>query len=140
MPAKSRWLFVDGPLASWAGVCPGNHESAGKRLSGTTRKGSQWLRTALVEAAHAASHCKNSYLSAQYHHIAVRRGTKRAAVALAHTLLIIAYQLILHEQEYREAGATYLDERERQGKEQRLVRQLEKLGFAVTLTPTSPAA
>ncbi len=57
-------------LASWAGMCPGNHESAGKRLSGKTRKGSQWLRTALVEAAHAASHCKECYLSAQYHHIA----------------------------------------------------------------------
>ena len=127
-------------LASWAGLCPGNHESAGKRLSGKTRKGSQWLRTALVEAAHAASHCKNSYLSAHYHHLAMRRGTKRAAVALAHTLLIIVYRLIAHDQVYQEVGATYLDERARQDQEHRLVRQLEKLGFAVTLTPTSPAA
>lgn len=98
------------------------------------------MRTALVEAAQAASHCKNSYLSAHSHHIAVRRGTKRAAVALAPTLLIMVYQLIVHEQEYQEGGVTSLDERERQDKEQRLVRQLEKLGFVGTLTPTSPAA
>jgi transposase len=109
-------------------------------LSGKTRKGSQWLRTALVEAAQAAAHCKNSYLSAHYHHIALRRGTKRAAVALAHTLLIIVYQLIAHEQEYQEAGATALDERDRQTKERRLIHQLEKLGFAVTLTPIAPVA
>jgi transposase len=70
----------------------------------------------------------------------VRRGTKRAAVALAHTLLIIVYQLIAHDQEYQEVGATSLDERERQAKEQRLVHQLEKLGFAVTLTPTLQAS
>jgi transposase len=83
---------------------------------------------------------KNSSLSAHSHHLAVRRGTKRAAVALAHTLLIIVYQLIAHDQEYQEVGATSLDERERQDREHRLVRQLEKLGFAVTVPPTSPAA
>jgi transposase len=109
-------------------------------LSGKTRKGSQWLRTALVEAAQAASRCKHSYLSAHYHHLAVRRGAKRAVVALAHTLLIIAYQLIAHDQEYQEVGATFLEERERRDKEHRLVRQLEKLGFAVMLTPTTPVA
>jgi transposase len=127
-------------LASWAGICPGTHESAGKRLSGKTRKGSQWLRTALVEATQATSLCQDSYLSAHYHHIALRCGAKRAAGALAHTLLTIVYHLIAHEQEYQEAGAASLDERERQSKERRLVCQLEKLGFAVTLTPTSPAA
>ncbi len=124
-------------LASWAGMCPGNHESAGKRLSGKTRKGSQWLRTALVEAAHAASHCKDSYLSAHYHRITLRRGKKRAAVALAHTLLIIVYHLLAQEEEYRELGGTYFDEFDREKKERQLVRQLEKLGFEVTLTPTS---
>jgi transposase len=127
-------------LASWAGMCPGNHESAGKRLSGKTRKGSQWLRTALVEAAHAASHCKECYLSAHYHHIAVRRGKKRAAVALGHTLLIIIYHIIAEKKPYEELGGDYLDQLDRQGKEKRLVRQLEKLGFEVSLTPTSPAA
>src|SRR5262249_43502415 len=111
-----------------------------KRLSGKTRKGSQWLRTALVEAAQAASRCKHSSLSAQYHRLAMRRGTKRAVVALAHTLLIMVYQLIAHDQEYQEVGATLLDERERLDKEHRLVRQLAKLGFAVTLTPTAPGA
>src|SRR5215472_945796 len=110
-------------LASWAGMCPGNHESGGKRLSGKTRKGSQWLRTALVEAAHAASHCKECYLSAQYHQIAIRRGKKRAAVALGHTLLIIIYHILAETKEYQELGADYLDQLERRGKEKRLVRQ-----------------
>jgi len=126
-------------LASWVGICPGNHESAGKRLSGKTRKGSHWLRTALVEAAHAASHCKNSYLSAQYHRLAFRRGKKRAAVALAHTLLIIAYHLLAQEEEYQELGGTYFDDLDREQKEKRLVRQLEKLGFEVALTPAASA-
>ena len=127
-------------LASWAGMCPGNRESAGKRLSGKTRKGSQWLRTALVEAAHAASHCKQCYLSAHYHHLAVRRGKKRAAVALGHTLLVIISHVIAENKEYEELGGDDLDQVDRQGKEKRLVRQLEKLGFEVSLTPTSPAA
>jgi transposase len=127
-------------LASWVGMCPGNHESGGKRLSGKTRKGSQWLRTALVEAAHAASHCKDCYLSAQYHRLAFRRGKKRAAVALAHTLLIIVYHLLAHQEEYQELGGTYFDELEHEKKEKRLVRQLEKLGFEVALTPVSAPA
>jgi transposase len=127
-------------LASWAGLCPGNHESAGKRLSGKTRKGSQWLRTALVEAAHAASRRKDCYLSAQYHRLALRRGTKRAAVAVAHTLLTIVYHLLAEVQEYQELGGTYLDHLDRERQENRLVRQLEKLGFAVVLTPASPPA
>ena len=138
-PEMSRFPTAQ-HLASWAGMCPGNHESAGKRLSGKTRKGSQWLRTALVEAAHAASHCKECYLSAHYHHIAVRRGKKRAAVALGHTLLVIIYHVIAENKEYEELGGDYLDQVDRQGKEKRLVRQLEKLGFEVSLTPTSPAA
>ncbi|GAC1649604.1 MAG: IS110 family transposase [Ktedonobacteraceae bacterium] len=127
-------------LASWAGMCPGNHESAGKRLSGKTRKGSQWLRTALIEAAHAASHCKECSLSAHYHHIAFRRGKKRAAVALGHTLLIIIYHVIADTKEYEELGADYLDQLDRQGREKRLIRQLEKLGFEVALTPTASLA
>jgi transposase len=100
------------------------------------RLGSQWLRTALVEAAHAASHCKECYLSDQYHHLVFRRGKKRAAVALGHTLLIIVYHLIAEKKEYEELGGDYLDQLDRQGKEKRLVRQLKKLGFEVSLTPT----
>jgi transposase len=83
-------------------MCPGQQESAGKRLSGKTRKGSRWLRTALIEAAHAASHCKDCYLSAHYHRIAAHRGKKRAAVALGHTLLIIVYHVIADEKPYQE--------------------------------------
>lgn len=138
-PEMSRFPSAQ-HLASWAGMCPGNHESAGKRLSGKTRKGSQWLRTALVEAAHAASHCKECYLSAHYHHIAAHRGKKRAAVALGHTLLIIIYHLLSKEKDYEELGGDYLDHVGRQGKEKRLVHQLEKLGFEVSLNPASPAA
>jgi len=103
---------------------------------GKTRKGSQWLRTALVEAAHAASHTKECYLSAQYHHIAFRRGKKRAAVALGHTLLIISSHIIAEQKVYEELGGDYLDHLARLGKEKRLVRQLEKLGFELSLTPT----
>ena len=104
---------------------------------GRRAKAESRLRTALVEAAHAASHCKKSYLSAHYHHIAVRRGKKRAAVALGHTLLIIIYHVIAEQKVYAELGGDYLDQLDRQGKEKRLVRQLEKLGFEVTLTPNA---
>jgi len=133
-PAMQRFPSAQ-HLASWAGMCPGNHESGGTRLSGKTRKGSQWLRTALVEAAHAASHGKNAYLSAQYHRLAFRRGKQRAAVALAHTLLIIVYHLLAQEEKYQDLGGTYFDALDREKQEQRLVRQLEKLGFEVSLTP-----
>src|SRR5205823_11305257 len=81
-------------LASWAGMCPGNRESAGKRKSGKTRKGSPWLRAALAEAAHAAARKKGSYLSAQYHRLAARRRGSRAAVGVGHSILVIAYHLI----------------------------------------------
>jgi len=89
-------------LASWAGMCPGNNESAGNRLSGRTRKGSPWLRSALVEAAHAAIHCKDSYLSAQYQRLAIRRGGKKATIAVSHTLLVIIYQLLSQDKDYLE--------------------------------------
>jgi transposase len=97
-------------LASWAGMCPGNHESAGKRLSGKTRKGSPWLRSALVEAAHAAMHSKDSYLSAHYQRLALRRGGKKATIAVGHTLLVIIYHLFSEETDYQELGGKYFDE------------------------------
>ncbi|SRR5438132_8368748 len=127
-------------LASWAGMCPGNNESAGKRLSGRTRKGSPWLRTALVGAAQAASHCKDSYLSAQFRRLVIRRGGKKAIIALGHTLLVIVYHVLADEKNYDELGGNYFDERDRQAVQKQLVRRLEKLGYEVTLTPTSPAA
>jgi transposase len=124
-------------LASWAGLCPGSNESAGKRKSGKTRKGSPWLRSALVEAAWAASHSKRTYLSAQYHRLAARRGGKRAVVAVAHTLLVIVYHLLNRGEAYTELGGNYFDERDRWHVERRLVRRLEALGYAVSLQPAA---
>ena len=127
-----------GHLASWAGLCPGQHESAGKRRSGRTRKGNPWLRTALVEAAQAAAHTKNTYLAAQYHRLAGRRGRKRAILAVGHTILVTAYHLLDRADTYRDLGPLYFEERDRRAVERRLVRRLERLGYQVTLTP--PAA
>src|SRR6266511_4381494 len=92
-------------LASWVGLCPGNNESAGKRMSGKTRKGDVWLRSALIEAAHAASRSKETYLAAYYHRVAARRGKKKAIVALAHTLLTIIYYLLTRDCDYEDLGA-----------------------------------
>ena len=127
-------------LASWAGMCPGNNESAGKRFSGRTRKGNRWLRAALVEAAHGAAHSKATYLSAHYHRLATRRGAKKATIALGHTLLVIIYHVLRDDTDYADLGGNYFDERDRQAVERRLVRRLEQLGYQVSLTPTSPAA
>ena len=126
-------------LASWAGICPGNHESAGKRLSGKTRKGNPFLRGLLVQAAHSASHQKQCYLAEQYRRIAKRRGAKRAAVAVAHTILVIIYHLLSGQTTYQEKGETFFEERDRQGKEKRLVRQLSSLGYHVELQPIALA-
>jgi transposase len=126
-------------LASWAGVCPGNHESAGKRLSGKTRKGNPWLRCLLVQAAHSASHQKNCYLAEQYRRIAKRRGSKRAAIAVAHSILVMIYYLLRNQTTYQEKGETFFEEQERQGAEKRLVRQLTRLGYHVELQPMAQA-
>jgi transposase len=126
-------------LASWAGMCPGIHESAGKRQSGKTRKGSPWLRALLIQAAHAAARKRDTYLAAQYRRLAARRGKNRAAVAVGHTILIIMYQLLTHETEYQDLGVQYFDERDRAAVERRLVRRLEQLGYAVSLEPVHAA-
>jgi transposase len=124
-------------LASWAGMCPGNHESAGKRTSGRTRKGNRWLRTALVEAAHAAGHTKHTYLAAQYHRLAARRGRKKAVVAVGHSILTIVYHLLARPEPYQDLGAAYLDGRDRERLQRRLVGRLETLGFKVNLEPAA---
>jgi len=129
-----------GHLASWAGLCPGNDESAGKRRSGRTRKGSPWLRTALVEAAQAAARTKDTYLAAQYRRLAARRGAKRAAMAVAHTLLVMVYALLTKQQTYHELGCQYFAARDRQTVQRRLVHRLEALGYQVSLEPISPSA
>ena len=126
-------------LASWAGVCPGNHESAGKRLSGKTRKGNPWLRCLLVQAAHSASHQKHCYLAEHYRRLAKRRGTKRAAVAVAHSILVIIYHLLSNRTTYQEKGETFFEEQDRQRAEKRLVRQLSRLGYSVELQPMAQA-
>jgi transposase len=127
-----------GHLASWAGMCPGNDESAGKRRSGRTRKGSPWLRTALIEAAQAAGRTKNTYLAAQYHRLAGRRGKKKAAVAVGHTILVVAYHLLRQPgATYRDPGPHHFDERDRQAVRHRLVHRLEGLGYKVTVEPAA---
>jgi len=120
-------------LAAWAGVAPGKHESGGKRLSGRTRKGNQALRKGLVCAAHAAAHTKNTFLAAQYQRLARRRGRKRAVVAVAHSILVIAYHLLAREEEYRELGGDYFDRQRPEATVKRLTHRLEKLGYQVTL-------
>jgi transposase len=124
-----------GHLASWAGMCPGSHESAGKQHGGRTRKGNVWLRAQLVQAAHAAGRTKGTYLEAQYRRLATRRGKSRAAVAVGHTILVIIYHLLRDGAVYTDLGPHHFAERDRQGTERRLVRQLEGLGYTVTLEP-----
>lgn len=120
-------------LASWAGVCPGNHESAGKRLSGKTRKGNPWLRRLLLQAAHVVARQKHGYLAAQFHRLAARRGKKRAGMAVAHSILVIIYHLLQEGVPYEEKGESFFEERDRQQTSLQLVRQLERLGHQVTL-------
>jgi len=127
-------------LASWAGVAPGNHESAGKRLSGRTTKGNQALVNALTQAAWAASHSKNTYLSAQYRRLASRRGRKKALIAVAHSILVIIYHLLKKQETYRELGGDYFDQRNPKATEKRLVRRLEQLGYKVSLDKPMPVA
>jgi len=124
-------------LASWAGWCPGNYESAGKRRGGPTRKGSPSLRACLVQAAHAAARTKGTYLAAQYRRLAARRGRAKAAVAVAHSILVIAYHLLTEGTVYCDLGGNYFDERDRQAVERRLVHRLEGLGYTVSLQPAA---
>jgi hypothetical protein len=120
-------------LASWAGLCPGNNESAGKRKSGRTRHGNPHLRRALAEAANSAAHTKDQYLSAQYHRIAARRGGKRAAVAVAHTMLAIIYHMLKEGTVYQDMGSKYFDELNRDAVARRAIKRLEALGYKVTV-------
>ncbi len=122
-------------LASWAGMCPGNNESAGKRRTGKTRKGSRWLRHALIEAAHGAARTKNKYLRQQYHRIAAHRGKKKALVAVGHSILVIGYHLLTRRHQYADLGANYFDERDRSAVQRRCIKRLQNLAFKVDLQP-----
>ena len=123
-------------LCSWTGICPGNEESAGRRLRSRTRKGNRWLRRALAEAAWAAAHTKDSYLAAQYRRLAPRRGKKRALLAVAHSILVIIYHVLKYHVNYRDLGPDYFDRLEPERLRRYLVRRLQHLGYDVTLTPT----
>jgi len=124
-------------LASWAGLCPGNHESAGKRLSGKTRKGSHTLRRCLCQAAWAITRLKKHYLAAFYHRLAARRGRKRAIIAVAHALLVMAYHMLQRNIDYRELGPDYFDRLNQRHITTVLVKRLERLGHQVILQPAT---
>jgi len=135
----SRFPTAD-HLASWAGVAPGNNESGGKRRSGKTRKGNQHLRTTLVQAANAAARTRGTYLQAQYHRLAGRRGRKRAIMAVAHSILVIAYHLMVRREPYRELGGDYFDKIRPEKTAKRLIKRLEQLGFQVSIQETPAPA
>jgi transposase len=127
-------------LASWAGMCPGNNESAGKRKSGKTTKGSCYLRAALVQAAWAASHQKGTYLAAQYKRLVKRMGKKKALVAVGHSILVIAYHVLQKRTPYQDLGGDYFNRRNVATQRKRLIRQLESLGVKVTVEEIKEAA
>jgi transposase len=127
-------------LTSWAGLSPGKNESAGRNRSSRTLKANRYLRPALVQAAHAAGRSQNTYLGERYQRLARRRGKKRAAVAVARTILIIAYHLIHDGTRFIERGAGFFDQLKPQSTQQWLTRRLERLGFKVTLEPLETAA
>jgi transposase len=120
-------------LAAWAGLAPGNNESAGKRRYGKTRQGNRVLKTGLVQAAHAIAHTKGNYLSAQYHRLVGRRGKKKAVIAVAHSILVIAYHMLKNHQPYQDLGGNYFDELKPEATAKRLAKRIEKLGFQVVL-------
>jgi transposase len=127
-------------LASWAGMCPGNNESAGKRKSGRTRKGNKWLRMALIESGQAAARTIDTALSARHRRIMRHRGYQRAVVAVGHEILVISHTLIARATTYQELGPAYFDRRQAERTIRRCVHTLERLGHKVTIEPLAPAA
>ncbi len=131
-------------LASWAGICPGNHESAGKRYSGRTGPGNTWLRSSLVQAAHAAVRVKDSYFAQVYRRLKARRGAgalwAKAIMAVTHRMLIAVYYMLLRHEPYRAPGAPALDEQRQQQLLTRMLRRIAKLGYTVSLEPTIATA
>jgi transposase len=125
-------------LAAWAGLAPGNRESAGKQRPARTRHGNRSLKAALTEAAWAASHCKDGFLRSRYHRLVKRLGRKRAIVALAHSIVISLYHILTTQTEYRDLGATYYQDRARAAQERRAVAYLQARGYQVLPAPTPP--
>jgi transposase len=130
----------DAHLASWAGMCPGNKATGGKRLSGRTRKGNTYLRSALVQAAWGATMKKNCYLSSQYTRLAKRLGRKKALVAVGHSLLIIIYHILQSGQSYTELGGDYFDRNHVEHQRDYFIRRLQMLGLKVTVEESAAAA
>jgi transposase len=125
-----------GHLASWAGICPGNHESAGHTTTGATRPGDPWLKAVLGQAAISAARTKNTYLAARYRRLLPRRGRKRALVALQHSILTAIWHMLTHDQPYHDLGGNYfLDRTSKTRATRRLIGQLNHLGYQVTLNP-----
>ncbi len=127
-------------LASWAALCPGNHESAGKRKSGRTRDGNRWLRRSLCQAAWAVTRKKDCYLSAQFKRLAARRGVKRAVIAVAHSMLVIGYHMLKSDQGYHELGGNYLEQINKDQLQRYFVKRLQRLGLKVTVEAVPEAA
>jgi transposase len=124
-------------LASWAGLCPGQHESAGHRKAGTTRKGNRWLRTALVEAALSASRATQSALAARYRRVMRHRGHKKAVLAVAHAMLVSIYHVLAHQIPYYDLGPDYYDRRHAERVRRRAIDALQRQGYRVTLEPAA---
>ncbi len=131
---------TEGHLISWAGLCPKNDESAGKRRSTRMRKGAPWLKTTLIQCAWAAARTKGSYLQAQFHRLRARRGAKKAIGAVAASILTAAYHMLKNGTLYQDLGADHFDKRAKGKQALRLVTRLQNLGFVVSLTPTEAAA
>jgi transposase len=127
-------------LASWAGLCPGNRESGGKRFSGRTRKANRYVKRAMCQAAWAASHTKNTYLSAFYRRMSIRKGAPKAVIALAHHMITVVHQVLSRKEEYVELGGDYYDQRNKPKTAARLMARLEKLGYQVEVKVIRDAA
>jgi len=136
---EMRRFASPGHLTSWAGVAPGNHQSGGKRYSGRITPGNPALRKALIQAAHGAIRTQACYFGALYHRLASRRGKKKAIVAVARSLLVVIYHVLLYQEPYRELGANYFDERKKEAVVNALVQRLRKLGFEAQLQPALAA-
>lgn len=122
-------------LASWAGLCPGNHQSGGKRLSAGTTGGNRWIRAILGEVVWVISRTKGTYLAAQFQRLMRRRGKYKAVIAVAHTLLVIIYHMLRDHKPYADLGPEYFDRLDKARVEHHHVRRLEQLGYMVTLSP-----
>jgi transposase len=127
-------------LVAWAGLCPGQNESAGKRRNGRLRKGAPWLKAMLVQCAWAAKRSNNSYYKAQYYRLKARRGSQKAICAVAASMLTAIYHILKDGVPHQDLGVDYFDKRKPEAKVKRLVRQIAKLGFEVTLQPIAKAA